>query len=95
MENVFNLRQVIYLNWMARLFLISAFLLLLLSACQATNSEYGPDVTNPERSTILISKRLCEEQGKTFIFHGRGSKEGNMTIMGDGGPDKYFRATCR
>lgn len=68
------------------------------SACQTTSlPEDALDTTSGERHTIMQARMLCEQQFKTFIFHGRGykKKEGNMVIMGEGGLDNSFRATCK
>lgn len=72
-------------------------MMIMISACMTTGlPEDALDITNGERHTIMMARMLCEQQFKTFIFHGRGyEKKGNIVIMGEGGLDNSFRATCR
>jgi hypothetical protein len=73
-------------------------MMIMIGACQTTSfPEDALDTTFNERKNIMQARMLCEQQFKTFIFHGRGykKKEGNYVIMGEGGLDNSFRATCK
>jgi len=73
-------------------------MMIIISACVTPAlPEDALDITNGERHTIMKARMECVQQFKTFIFHGRGYylKKGNIVILGEGGLDNAFTATCR